>query len=377
MSTSIDPQPINQHSTFVVGTSNAATLTSHVAIVVVAYNNSLDVQRCLTSVFESEDPHVHKSVVLVDNSSNNFTEQLIREQFPSVHYVKPDQNLGFTGGNNLGFDYVKEQLPEVEYLYLLNQDTRVDSGWLEQAVVFANAHKNVGCIQSKILLLNDESKLNTAGNRCHYLGFGFVQGCDEVDQGQYDEVRSIDFASGAAAMVRMSAIHNGQLFDEHFFMYMEDVGLCWRLKLWNYDVVFLPTSRVFHRYEPAVDFKHYYFLERNRLWLLLSYYKLATLLLLSPMLLLMEAGQLFFAAKLGRLHDKLRAYAYYMKPSVLRKLWHSRRAIQNSRVKSDRELLTKFSGSIDLPTLDGFLVKRVANPIFSAYWYFAKRMITW
>jgi GT2 family glycosyltransferase len=160
-------------------------------------------------------------------------------------------------------------------------------------------------------------------------------------------------------------------------MYMEDVGLCWRLKLWNYTVAFLPSSRIYHRYESVVDFRHYYYLERNRAWLLLTHYKLATLLLLSPMILCMEAGQIFFAAKIGRISDKLRAYAYYMQPATMRSLWQARSAIQRSRKISDREFLNEFSGSIDLPSLDGFLMKYIANPIFGTYWWFAKNFIAW
>jgi len=356
-------------------------LTDHhpteIAVLIVAYNGRHFLEDCLSSVLASDDDGIIKRVVVVDNGSTDGTQDYLAETFPQVDCLSESENLGFAGGNNRGWDHIQQRYPNAAYVCLLNQDTKVASGWLTPLVRHLQQHPNVACVQSKLMLHPQTDRLNSAGNRSHFLGFGFVTGYGEVDAGQYSQPRSIDFASGAAMVVRAPVLRRFGLFDPMLFLYLEDVELGWKIRQAGLDVVFVPESVVYHKYTFKRDHPNYFFLERNRLWLLLVYFAAGTLVLLAPALLTMELGQLGFALRHGRLRDKLRSYAFFLKPRNLKRLWRHRQLAQASRVVRDRDFLTTFSGTIDFPQVSGFLVRWVANPIFGTYWCIVRHLIVW
>jgi len=139
----------------------------------------------------------------------------------------------------------------------------------------------------------------------------------------------------------------------------------------------VPASVVYHKYSFAGRFGYYYHLEKNRYWLLGVYYKLPTLGLLAPALVLMELGQWCFALLRGALRQKARSWVFLLRPANLAATWRRRRSAQRRRKVSDREFLRDFTGSIDFAELSSPLLKYVANPILRAYWFVARRLIFW
>jgi GT2 family glycosyltransferase len=200
---------------------------------------------------------------------------------------------------------------------------------------------------------------------------------DELDDGRFDACRPINHASGAALVTRSDLVRQLGLFDPALFLYLEDTAFGWKLRQQGQEIVYVPQSVVHHKYTFKADFRHYYYLERNRWWLLLVYYKLRTLALIAPALGLMELGQLVFSARKGRLFDKLRSYAYFLSPRNLRTLRTRRHQAQSQRTVSDRQFLDSFTGSIDFAELDSPLVRWVADPVFSRYWAVVRHLILW
>jgi GT2 family glycosyltransferase len=313
----------------------------------------------------------------VDNASSDDSVSRAVRRFPQVEVIHSPANRGFAGGNNLGWDHIRRTRPGVRYLALLNQDTIVTSGWLNALVGFLERHPRAGCAQSRLMLYPQTQVFNSAGNRSHFLGFGFTTGYGEHDRQQYDQPRTIDFPSGAACVVRTELLHQLGLFDEAYFLYMEDAELGWKLRLAGYDTVYVPDSIVYHKYGFGRNPQFYYYVERNRWWLLLTYYRMPTLLLLMPALVVMEAGQLFFAARSGHLQQKLRGYGYFVNRHNLRRLRRTRRAAQQRRVAGDAELMAGFSGTIISPELTSPLLRYLANPFFAFYWRIVRRLIVW
>lgn len=347
------------------------------AVLVVCHDSRPHIEACLSSVLDSDDGEVEKRVVVVDNRSQDGTPQLVSSHFPQVDLVESDENLGFAGGNNLGWRHVEQTYPEVEYLALLNHDTVVASGWLAPLVDYLDGNPAVGAVQPKILLHGEAGRINTVGTRCHYLGFGFMTAYRDLDRGQYETPRRIGAPSGAAVVIRRSLVELTGLFDEAFFMYLEDVDLGWRLTGAGMSSVCVPASVVFHKYRLDSDFGHYFFLERNRWLLLSSHYQWPTLLLLLPALLAMELGQLLFAARRRRLGDKLRAYRDLLRPSTLRHVRRQHHARQAARAIGDRERLAGLEAKLDFPAIDSPLVRYVANPLFGAYRWLVMPLIRW
>ncbi len=351
----------------------------HIAaiVLIVSYNGRRFLDDCLGSVLRSEDPGIRRRVVVVDNASTDGTVEYLTERFPEVDCVASAENLGFAGGNNLGWDHIQRRYPDASYVALLNQDTVVRSGWLAELVAHLDEHPQVACAQAKLMLHPDTQRINTVGNVSHFLGFGFTSGYGELDSGQYDAVRTIDFPSGAAFVARAAVLRQLGLFEPLLFLYLEDADLGWKMRLAGWEIAYVPTSAVYHKYEFKGDYRNYYYLERNRLWLLLVYYRVATLVLIAPAILFMEAGQFIFAATKGRLRDKLRSYAFFLNGRNLGRLRSVRRATQARRRISDRQFLESFTGTVQFSELRSPLLRWIANPVLGAYWAVARQAIFW
>ena len=352
--------------------------TAQVVVLICGFNSRAYLDDCLNSVLAADASRLDLHVVLVDDASTDGSADHVADRFSGVRCIRREPpNKGFAGANNLGWAYIREHFPDVEFLVLLNVDTIADARWLQAMVKHLRQNPTVGCVQAKLRLHPHSESLNTAGNRCHFLGFGFMVGYGETDDGQYDDVRSIDFASGAALMVRADLIERVELFDDELFMYLEDTELCWKLRQIGYDTHLVPESVVYHKYIANAPLKHYYHLERNRWILIFTYYRALTILLLAPALCFMEIGQLAYAAMKGVFRQKLESWAYFFRPRNIARIWRRRRAAQRRRTIGDRESMGRFAGVIQFEAIDHPLLTYIGNPILNLYWRVVRKLIIW
>jgi len=347
-----------------------------VAILIVSFRACGDLQECLHSIFESDDNPLDKQVFVVDNGSDDGTAETIQTTFPQVKMICSETNLGFTGGNNLGWEVIQADAPDVDFLCLLNQDTIVKPGWLRDAVACLESHPQVAAVQSKLLLYPETTLLNTLGNRCQYLGFGYLSHYREADRGAL-KAHSISVASGAAITLRADLVRDTEIFDSRFFLYSEDLDLSWKLRLQGYDIWLEPESVVYHKYHPSAPYRHYYHLERNRWLLLLKYYRTPTLLLVTPALLLMEAGQWFFAMNNRLGNQRLEVYRYLLNRNHWGEIASRRNTMQQLRKISDRKLTADFTGGVHFDAIDSPLLRYIGNPILTGYWYLIRLILFW
>lgn len=347
-----------------------------IAIIIVTYNAEEYIKDCLGSLFETLPKNLDAKVLVVDNNSEDKTIEIIKSYFNQVELLENNVNLGFAAGNNAAIHQALEQ--GAEYLYLLNQDTICVAGWLAQALKVMEGDKKIASAQSLLLLYPQKELINSRGNEIHYLGFGFSGGYRKrqatIDKRQ---AREITYASGAAVLLRASALRESGLFNEKFFMYHEDLDLGWRFKLAGYKNVLAPQSIIYHKYEFSRSIKKYYYMERNRFWTLLVNYRIPTLFLIAPALALMNFGLLASALCGGWFRQELRAYCYYFHLKNWRELLKSRRAAQRTRKVGDREVIKNFTGKIDFQEVANPFVKYILNPIFNWYWQIVKRVIFW
>ena len=397
---------------------------SELAVLIVCYNGRRFLPDCLATLFASPDAPPSQQVIIVDNASTDdsllwlqredagrrdaeglpnksvgrgneagaATGRPVAEGNPSpggtpdaadapksgITVLLSAANLGFAGGNNLGFREIRSRFPHVKYVALLNQDTCVAPGWLAALTRVLQETPDAAAAQAKLMLYPQITRFNSAGNWSHFLGFGFVTAFNEFNTGQFDRVRDLDFPSGAAMMIRVADIAGDEdLFDPTFGSYLEDAELGWRLRLRGRRILFAPASVVYHKYAFAQNPGFYENLERNRWFLLLACYRLRTLLVLLPAMILMEGGLLLFFAAKGMLGVKLRAMSSIFDPKWRGHLTARRRTIQSSRTLSDRELVARFGARIDFPHIRNPLLNVVGNPLLQVYWYFARRLIFW
>lgn len=125
-----------------------------VSIIIVTYNGRHLLQECLDSVFSINYPNDRFEVILVDNNSSDNSISYVKKKFSKIILVESSENLGFTGGNNLGYEKAKG-----EYIVMLNSDTRVDENWLKFLVETASK-PNVGLVSSKLYLATPFIELN-------------------------------------------------------------------------------------------------------------------------------------------------------------------------------------------------------------------------
>jgi GT2 family glycosyltransferase len=221
-------------------------LISKVAIVILNWNGRVYLEKFIPFVLASTYPNY--DLIVADNASTDDSIEFLKKNFQEVSIIQLKENYGFARGYN-------EALKQVvaDYYVLLNSDVEVQPGWIEPVIRLMEMDKGIGACQPKILTYNDRSTFEYAGGAGGWLdvlGYPFARGrvfdyCEQ-DEGQYDSVEPIFWASGAAMFVRASLYHKVNGLDEYFFAHQEEIDLCWRLQLAGFMIMACPQSVVYH-----------------------------------------------------------------------------------------------------------------------------------
>ena len=215
------------------------------SIVILNWNGADMLRRFLPSVIEHSP---EAEVVVADNGSTDDSLRLLAEQFPNIRTLSFDHNHGFAEGYNKAIAEV-----ECDLCLLLNSDVRVEAGWLRPMLDYMEQHPEVAACQPKIRCEWAPEMLEYAGACGGYidkLGFPFcrgrILGTVERDEGQYDDIASLAWATGAALLIRRDIYLEAGGLDARFFAHQEEIDLCWRLRSRGYDIVCVPQSVVYH-----------------------------------------------------------------------------------------------------------------------------------
>ena len=221
-------------------------MSKKIAVVILNWNGSAMMRRFLPSVVKGSSEEAE--VVVADNGSTDDSCAMLQEEFPEVRLIRFSKNYGFAEGYNRALAQV-----DARYYLLLNSDVEVEEGWLRPMLAFMEAHDDVCACQPKLLSFAHRDEFEYAGAAGGYidrLGYPFcrgrVFGTVEKDEGQYDSVADILWASGAALMIRSAAWRKAGGLDGRFFAHQEEIDLCWRLRNMGQRIVCVPESRVWH-----------------------------------------------------------------------------------------------------------------------------------
>jgi GT2 family glycosyltransferase len=210
-----------------------------VSIVIVNYNGYEWLKLCLPSLINTNYPAYE--IILVDNGSVDQSINYVKNNWQnSVNLIQLSSNFGFAEGCNIG---VRQANGDV--IAFLNNDMEVDSNWLRAAVESLLSDKRVAVVQPKIMQFNSREKIDCAGLSVDRFGLCVQIGHGEVDNGQYNQLTEI-WSSGGAMVLWKEILMKVGLFDDTFFMYYEDVDLCWRIKLAGFRILLAPSSMVYH-----------------------------------------------------------------------------------------------------------------------------------
>ncbi len=218
---------------------------ARISVVILNWNGLDMLKRFLPGVVDCSP---EAEVVVADNASTDGSLAWLESTMPMVRRVVLDKNHGFADGYNHGLKPV-----EAEYYLLLNSDVEVTEGWLAPMLRYMDEHPEVAACQPKLRCQWDKPMLEYAGacgGYIDWLGYPFcrgrVQGKVEKDEGQYDTIAPVLWASGAALMIRANDYWQAGGLDGRFFAHQEEIDLCWRLRSRGRGIVCIPQSVVFH-----------------------------------------------------------------------------------------------------------------------------------
>lgn len=217
------------------------------SVVILNWNGEKFLQRFLPSVVKHSDLE-DCDVVVADNGSTDGSIPFIENEFPTVKIIKFDKNHGFTGGYNRAI-----RLIDSKYILLLNSDVEVTENYLSPLLKTIESSIGIAAVMPKIISLNNRSKFEyagAAGGEIDILGLPYCNGRTlskvETDKGQYDTIREIFWASGAAMLTRRELYLELGGLDEDYFAHMEEIDFCWRAKNRGYKIYCNPESKVYH-----------------------------------------------------------------------------------------------------------------------------------
>jgi GT2 family glycosyltransferase len=235
-----------------------------VYIIILNWNGYYDTKECLHSL-EKINYKAFKILVIDNGSSNDDCSKLI-ENFPNIELIKSDKNLGFSGGNNLGIIHALKQNPD--YILLLNNDTIITPYFLDLMTEVFEKHLDAGIVSPIINYYSDRNKIWSAGGKINKLrsaGISF-QKINKMIQNEFE----VNFVSGCCMLIRKGVFEKVGLFDENYFLYVEDTDLCFRTIKAGYKIFVTKTTNIYHKVSQSSSKNSsalpIYYTTRNRLY---------------------------------------------------------------------------------------------------------------
>jgi GT2 family glycosyltransferase len=317
-----------------------------VAIVFLNYNGKQLLERNLPFVLQTT--YENKIIVVIDNGSVDDSVSFLKENHPSIFIIRLQQNKGYAGGYNEGLKQIN-----ADYFILLNTDVEVSFDFIEPLIGIMIKNPGTGICQPKILSLENRNYFEYAGAAGGFMdrfGFTFARGrmlnLSEEDTGQYDDDCDIFWASGTCLAIKASLFHKLQGFYDYYFMYSEEVDLCWRCQLLGYKIRYCHASVVYHRETKDLasqSSQRIYYVFRNNFVMLLRNLTFKDKLIIIPARVFLNIAASF--------HFLLKGY-FIKSFIVIRSMFDSlkwlifikRKSIQNK--KSLRFLKTVYNKSI-------------------------------
>ena len=298
-------------------------------IIIVSWNTKEYLLHCLGSIFRKKES-VPWEVIVVENGSRDGSGTAVKEMFPSVHLIENDRNLGFAKAANQGL-----KKSSGGYALLINPDTQVKEGVIEQLVSFMDAHPEAGVAGGQLLHSNG-SKQNSIANfpslatelfNKSLLRRMFPKRFPGKER-NYSEPIEVDSVIGACMMVRRKAMEQVGLLDEDYFLFLEETDWCYQMKKAGWKVYHLPEVEIYHfqgksaeaeKKRAKVEYyrSRYHFFRKNRgnfKWLFLHIglvTKLGIELIFATLLCILT----FFSIKNWRGKLSISAYVFW---------WHMR-----------------------------------------------------
>jgi GT2 family glycosyltransferase len=223
-----------------------------VTVITVTWNSATTLRLCLDSVFAQKGEFV-LDVIVVDNASEDESIH-VAHCYPGINILENSMNEGYCRANNQGLMQAKG-----DFVLLLNPDARLSQGYLDAMLKFMVTFPDVALATGKTLRMMPDgapvqdqglSVIDSVGIRMKSNRQATNIGGEEFDHGQFEKEMEVFAVDGAVCFCRKAALRqvevDGQVFDEAFFAYGEDVDLAWRLRCIGWHCCFTPSAIAYH-----------------------------------------------------------------------------------------------------------------------------------
>ncbi len=222
------------------------------SIIIISYNTKDLLRKCLQSIEKAINDYSYE-IIVVDNASKDGTIEMIKNEFPQVHLIINNENIGFAKANNYGIQFSKGR-----YILLLNSDATLHINCLNKMIKFMETQKNAAALSPKVL--NFDNTLQSKGNHFPSLtkALLLILKINKILAKKYlykifpnlfwdeNEIRKVDWISGCCMLVKQDALKEIGLLPEDYFMYYEDLEWCWLAKNKGYDIWYYPEATITH-----------------------------------------------------------------------------------------------------------------------------------
>lgn len=337
--------------------------TLRVSVVILAYGAEEYLGESVAAVLASLDVDVE--VLVVDNGcTSSAVRALPADRRMRVH--TPSENLGFTGGANLG-----ASLTTHEVVCFVNSDAIVEPYTLQRLAKHLQDART-GIAGALITLADSPDVVNSAGNPLHVLGLSWAGGLGD-SAASVPNVAEVASASGACLAIRRDTWSALGGFAPSYFAYMEDMELSWRCWQAGLSVEVLGQARARHHYEFSRNQLKMYLIERNRLQFLLTVHERQTLFLLMPVLLAFELAILVIATVEGWAPQKLKGWGWLVTNAAT--VRRRRRRVQSARLQPDSALVARLTATFGPGQMKLPIGSTVLQGAMRWYWRAARRII--
>ncbi len=233
-----------------------------VSIIIVTYNSEKFIEKCIKSI-KGKTKDIEYEIIIVDNNSSDRTVKIIYEKFPEIRLIRNKKNRGFASANNTAIKRANG-----EFIFFLNPDTILENNAVKILHDFLLKEKNAGVVGAKLVYFDNSLQLScrTFPNFINvFFGrksvFRILFPNNPITKKymltnlDYKEIQEIDWLMGAAMMVRKDLLEEVGLFDEDYFLFVEDTDLCYRIKKKGYRNFYNPFAIVKHYHGGSVEHK--------------------------------------------------------------------------------------------------------------------------
>jgi GT2 family glycosyltransferase len=223
------------------------------SIIIPSFNTQKLLKDCLISIYQ-QTKNLSLEIIVVDNASKDKSINMVKNEFPKVKLIENKQNMGFAKANNQGIGQANGK-----YVLFLNSDTVILDNAISKSINFIEQQKNVDILGSK-LLNKDKTLQPSAGffpklRRLFYMMFfiddlpfinRFIKSYQMKNRSFYQKTQELDWVTGAFMLIKRKVLDKISGFDEDFFMYAEEIDLCFRAKKAGFKVWYYKDATTIH-----------------------------------------------------------------------------------------------------------------------------------